>query len=107
MADKPIELNIEGQKVLIDRSAPPKPLNRIMWTKIGADIQLDLGYFDLAEMNIAIEKAKKDKTGNISSNLYITDRFVVSPSNATILLKDMQDLVDSLRKGKVLPEVSE
>ena len=103
MTDKPTPIAIDGERVLLDRSTNPKALHKILWTRVGSEVQLDLGYYDINEVNTAIEEGKKKQAERVSTNLYITDRFVVSPTTVVQLSEDIEGLVKSLKEVNLWP----
>lgn len=105
MADKPLELKMN--RVLVDSATPPKPINKIQWTRVSDSIVMEVGYFDLPELrhasNAAKEAAAEGQEPPATVNLFITDRFTVTPSAAIQLKEDLDGLVADLRKNKMIP----
>jgi hypothetical protein len=78
---------IRLKRVLADPSAPPKAAHKFMFTRVGVDIVLEVGYFDLPALREAVERGKeapKDAEPE-EVTLHITDRFVLSPQGVTDL----------------------
>jgi len=91
------------RRVLSDLKAVPKPLLRGIWTRVGADVQLDLGHCDLHDLREVI-------TGGVEEgavDFIVTDRFVLSPQAALDLLETFQDIVKDLQQQGLLPPEGE
>lgn len=104
MADQGVSLRLN--RVLVDSTAPPKSMHRIMWTRVGDMIVLELGHFDLAELRQVINAHKElqkpdEKPADV--NFFVTDRFFVTPSIAKELHNDLDGLVNDLQMHSIIP----
>jgi hypothetical protein len=79
--------------------------DRFIYTVLGDRIQLDIAYVDLPEAREAIEKTKAGAEGTVQ--MYVTDRFSLTPEAALGLLMTATELVKALRQFGKLPAVEE
>jgi len=72
---------IKLKRVLVNPQIPPKPAHKFLFTRVGVDLVLEVGYFDLPELREAVEagKSKAENAEPDEVQLHITDRFVLSP----------------------------
>lgn len=103
MAEQPKEVQLKVNRVLQNSNLPPKQLNKVFWTRVGSDIQLDLGHFDLPNLREAIN-ASADSKEVQPVNLMVTDRFIVSPSSAMDIYNTFSEIIEDLRKNNILPQ---
>lgn len=96
-------ITLQVRRSLVNPSAPPKALHQALFTRVGTDIALDLGHFDLPELREVIERAKAAGSGPTELTLHVTDRFVLSPQNVQSLWRTMQQIVKDLRDSGQWP----
>lgn len=85
------------RRVLLDLS-PPKSAHLLSWTRVGPQILLEVGYFDLHSLQ---QQSQPGFDGERILEWFITDRFVVDLDTA----KRMSDQFAQL--GKHLAELKE
>ena len=94
------------RRVFVSPNSVPKPVHRFFWTRVGMDVLLDVGYFDLTEVGQALERAKVlEVPATPEVPFYITDRFFVSPAAVPELYKAVGELMQDLRSSGLLPQV--
>lgn len=101
------QLQLILQRILVDPGTPPKPAHKFMYHRVGSDIVLEVAYFDLNELRIAIEEGKeqKEKKEKPRVPLYVTDRFTLSVQAALDLRDAANALVADLEEiGMFTPE---
>ena len=96
------EVTVAIKRELVNPSAPPKPAHKFVYAKVGHEICLDVGHFDLAEVAKLVEEARKGG-GTATVPLLVTERYCLSPDGALDMLKTAKALVDDLRKHGMLP----
>ena len=99
-----VEVKIE--RVLVNPGDPPKPAHKFIWTRVGDDLMLDVGHFDLVELRGAIkEGGESGKEG--TAKFYVTDRFMLTPQVVLELREAMTKLMGDLEeKEKAAEEAS-
>src|SRR5690606_11390635 len=105
MTQKIKEAKVKINRVIQNSNAPPKQVNKVFWTRVGSDIQLDFGYFDLPSLREAIN-AYSESSDPQPVNLIITDRFVLSAKSALEIHGELSRMVDDLRENAMLPQAS-
>lgn len=103
MAEQPKEARLKINRVLQNANLPPKQLNKVHWTRVGSDLQLDFGHYDLPNLRDAIN-AYQDSKEVQPVNLMVTDRFVISPTTAVDLHNTFSAIVQDLRENNLLPQ---
>lgn len=105
MANEGVDLKLN--RVLADPTSVPKSMHRIMWTRVGDMIVLEVGYFDLPDLRVAINQKKEESAKPTESstdvNFFVTDRFFVTPSVVKDICNDLDGLLKDLRKQNLLP----
>lgn len=108
-------VRLKIQRSFLPSARPPKPAHRFLFSRVGDQVSLDVGYLDSSEMFELMhrldsaEKGKKaspagKKTPERVVNLYVTDTFLLSPQAALELLAISQQIVEDLRRiGLVTP----
>lgn len=79
---------IRVKRVLVDPNSAPKAAHKFMFTRVGVDIVLEVGHYDLSKLREAIEADKAGKTNDAELqevDLFISDRFVLSPQGVSDL----------------------
>lgn len=100
MSEQPVELRLERIKLRED--APPYPAHKFFYTRVGPDILLEIGHFDLVELRSALEESRE--SGERSDvKIFISDSFSLSPQAAFELMQMAQRLVDDLKSQGYLP----
>lgn len=101
MPDEP-EVQLQLKRTLVDgASTPCKVVHKFYWTRVGSDISLDIGYFDLAELRAAINRAHEKPEEPQSLNLYVTDRLVLSASGAQSFIESAEQLKEDLSNAGI------
>jgi hypothetical protein len=77
----------------VKTSGPPKIVHKFNWVRVGPDVMLEVGYFDLLDLRTAVE-AGKSGDAEAAATLHVTDQFALSPQ-AVI---DLIDVVGQLGK---------
>ena len=100
MAEAPASLTLNFKRTLRDPEAPPKPAQRFFWTRVGPDFQLDVGYFDLPELRIAVEEARAapNKESKTTVHFNVTDRFTLTLANVLELSRAAEGMMEDVRK---------
>jgi hypothetical protein len=85
------EASLRIKRVLTNPDVPPKTVNKFMWARVGTDVCLEAGFFDLFELREAVEAAR---TAGQSSEvtLRVTDRFVLSPQAVADLIQVVREM---------------
>ena len=99
MPRKSITLNLKRN--LVAPKEPPKPLHQLLFTRVGHDIQLDAGYFDMVELRPFVDQANETAT-ELTFN--VTDRFLITPTNAMQIYESLTAMVKDIRENNLLPE---
>ena len=90
-------VEVKVERVLVNPDDPPKPAHKFVWTRVGSDLMLDVGHFDLVELRNAItEGGKGGKEG--TAKFYVTDRFILTPPVVNELIEAMTKLKDDLEE---------
>lgn len=94
---------------LLDPTAAPKPAHRFFYSRVGSEIALDVGYFDLFDLLTLQSAPEGESAGKPREAVFnVTDRFVLSPESAYYLLETAKSLVADLRKNGILsPSIDE
>jgi hypothetical protein len=95
------ETQIKLRRHLVNPSVPPKPAHQFMWTRVGTDIVLEVGYFDLPELRTALQRAK-DKGQPAETSFYVTDRFTLTPTSVASLVQAGKDLARDMEQQRML-----
>jgi hypothetical protein len=101
MANEEKKVRINIRRTLVDPKLPPKPAHHFLWTRVGADITLDVGHFDLPEVRAVMEKAKS--VDNADLILFVTDRFTLTPQGLSNFLQAAHDLEKDLKAQGMWP----
>jgi hypothetical protein len=80
-----------------------KSANRFLFTRVGAELVLDVGFIDPAEMRQAA-KAPPTPDGPPMVDYVVTDRFALSPDAAANLFAVAKKIVTDLQAQGVLPD---
>lgn len=93
-ADPSAEATANIRRVLVN-AAPPKAAHMLGWTRIGEQVLLEVGYFDLFAINqqIAGRETPPDK---LNIDWLITDRFILDLETAERITGTMRELGDEL-----------
>lgn len=75
MSPKIVKFKINRQ--VVDVGSPPKQAHKFLFTRIGREFVLEVGFFDFTALRAAIEAGSKAVTPRPVS-LHISDRFVLS-----------------------------
>jgi hypothetical protein len=103
------EIKARMKRVLVNPTQPPKPIGHLTWTKVGTEIQLDVGHMDFQELSAAMNAARNEGVGQgenekgVEVSVYITDRFTASPKDILGVHQELTKLVNELRREGVLP----
>ena len=101
MPDEP-EVQIQIRRMLVaGASTPSKVVHKFYWTRVGTDISVDIGYYDLVELRDAIGALREDPAGGQVVNLYVTDRLLLSPSGAQSFIESAEQLKNDLRAAGI------
>ena len=95
------EKKISLRRVLVDHTQPPKLLSHVIWTRVGQELQLDVGHVDLVELRGVVTAQQGSPEPSV--HFMVTDRFVLSAQAALDLLNNVRDMVNDLRKEGILP----
>lgn len=98
MSQKP--LSIKTTRVVINKQEPPTLAHKFTYARVGPDIMLEVGHFDLVELSAAIQAAQKGDTSEAS--LYVSSRFALSPQGALSLLETAQRMVQDLKNSGMI-----
>lgn len=97
------ELELKVQRVLTDPAAPVKAAQNFQFTRVGEELQLDVGYFDMPNLKEIVDKAKKGET--VGELLFIvTDRFSLSRTAFEVLSRNVRVIEKSLEAETEKPE---
>lgn len=92
-------LNLTVNRILMSPDTPPKPGHKFLWTRVGTEVMLEVGHFDLVELKRAVDEAtdSESKSSNSPVSLYITDRFFLNLANAVELSKAVNSMLKDLK----------
>jgi hypothetical protein len=89
------------KRVLLHPEKPPVVASRFFFTAIGDELQLDVGFTDLAATRNAVEGAKAGKEGEVE--LYIYERLALSTEAVLDLFETSKKMIAHLRKTGRMP----
>ena len=100
----PAGTKLELRRVLLD-AGPPSAAHNFGWARVGAEVVLEVGYFDLSAIHAAVQKSSETSEEIIPVDWFITNRFVMSLDAAERLVEIVQLLKADLQKLKrAIPE---
>jgi len=106
MADEQVRLTVKRQLTAPD--SPPKPAHKFAFFRVGTDVSLEVGHYDMPELQQAVEKArsraKLGQTDPVEVTLYVTDRFFLTPQNISDLVRIAGELQADMAANLVAPE---
>ena len=109
MKNVPINLRMNLTRIIVNPNAAPKALHQIMWTRVGHELEIAAGFFDLNELRNVIEEGKRKQSGSneglelaVDVKIFITDRFTVSPEIAGRIYEEFGKLIADLRQEGLL-----
>ncbi len=98
--NQPKPLSIKTTRVVQNKEAAPTLAHKFTYARVGPDIMLEVGHFDLVELSAAIQAAQKGDAAETS--LYVTNRFSLSPQGALSLLETAQRMVQDLKNNGMI-----
>lgn len=100
---------IRLNRVLVQGALTPyKVVQRFVWTRVGPDVTLDIGYFDMVELHQASEGVAASAEKDQAVNFYVTDRLVLSGTGIQSFIESAEQLKAHLRDaGITFPEGAE
>ena len=105
MADE--ELALKFRRVVVNPADGPRAVQKFIWTRVGNEILVDVGYFDLVDLNAAIKRKKGDPGDDVELNFFITSRFSITPEAAREALSTFEALVRNLEENGLLSPTKE
>ena len=93
---------LKMRRILVNPSEPPKALNRIFWTRVGQEIVIEAGHFDIVDLRTAVRTPRESGDSPVELDFYITDRFVLTPNAVKDIYDVWQELVADLVDNKML-----
>jgi len=89
------------QRKLVRPEDPPVLCNFAVIARVGADVTMELGFFDPVEMANTLEAREESDTSQIPTQIFVTHRFSISES-ALRMLKEGLDrvLIDLNQRGE-------
>lgn len=94
---------------VLTSAAPIEAAHRFMWTRVGTEIELTVGYLDLAALKDVIDAAKLKATPDevVEIPFYVTHRFSLSPDAAVHLAEVANEIVSNLKEIGMVPKDQE
>jgi hypothetical protein len=86
-------VSLRLERHLVDGAGLPLTVQHFLLTRVGNDILLEAGFFDLVELKTAIDGAKGG--GPLAVRLYVRDRVMMSRET----LRQLQGAVEHILRG--------
>jgi hypothetical protein len=102
----PKTIKAKLNRVLVS-SEPIQAAHRFLYTRVGAEIVLDVGYFDLPDLKEKVDAAKGVPGAVVESTFFVTHRFSLSPEAAAQLAETVNMLVKNLKDVGMIDTKSE
>ena len=102
MAEDHTTLKLE--RVVSDPGESPRVAHKFLYARIGSQVVLEVGFFDLAEIHRAISSDASLAGEPVRAKLYVTARFALSPEAVFDLEKISSMIANDLRKSGNLPK---
>lgn len=90
-------VTLKLRRNLLAPLSPPKPAQQFAWARVGPEIQLEVGHFDLPELRDAIKRAE-ESGAPAEATLNVTDRFVLSPQGVANLARIASEMMADMKK---------
>lgn len=90
-------------RIVVDPSRAPRQVHRFFYTRVGTEMVIDVGYYDTAELRIAIEGVREvgaDPGKALDVPFFVTDRFVLSVSAAEDFIRTADFVRADLEKQR-------
>jgi len=106
MRDPRVTLNVRRN---LANPEPPTALHQARYSRVGSDILLEVGYFDLPELRDAMERARNIESAGNSADvtLHVTHRFSMSPQGVRALAHTVQRMLQDLQASGMLQAEAE
>ncbi len=101
----PTSATIKVRRELVEPQTPPKAAHKFLFTRVGVDIVLEVGFFDLLQLREAVE-ARNSQAEPPEVILHVTDRFTLSPQGLQDLSAIVKQLVEDMPNYVQEPAVS-
>lgn len=95
-------VKIKARRAVLHPEKPPRIFNKLLWTRVGPEAVLDIGYYDLAEMRDALDKAKASPSTETEVTVYVTERLTITPISILDLLRVSSQLAREFVSEKML-----
>jgi hypothetical protein len=95
----PENVAIKGLRRVVDVGVPPKQAHKFLFTRVGNEFVVEVGFFDFPALRDAIETAKSGMAPE-QVPLHVSDRFVLSIQAA----RDLVDFAEEVKKALALGE---
>ncbi len=105
--DEAERIGVSLERILLRPDEPPKPIHRFFYAVVGNEISLEVGYYDIRTLHLAMKARKSGSDEPVESKFYVTDRFVLSPSAAVDMYRNARNLLKFLKEQDLLPEGTE
>lgn len=96
------QATIAMHRIIVNPNEPPKALNRIFWTRVGSEIVIEAGHFDIVELRTAINAPRESNAEPVEVDFFVTDRYVVSPNAVQDIYIVLKELFDDLVENKLI-----
>ncbi|MCB1042782.1 MAG: hypothetical protein KDC35_07575 [Acidobacteria bacterium] len=97
---KPKPISIKTKRIVSSQAQAPAQAHKFTYARVGPDIVLEVGHFDLVELSAAIQLAQKGQDAQTS--LHVTHQFALSPQGAMSLLETAQQMVQDLKNSGMI-----
>lgn len=97
------KIQYTATRVVMDPARAPRQVHRFLYTRVGAEILLEVGYHDVAELKVFVDKVKENPDNVEAAGelpLYVTDRFVLSKAAAEDFIKTAEFMREDLEQLK-------
>ena len=100
MTQKPIA--IQARRVLTQPHESPKAAHQFAFSRVGTDLVLEIGNFDITDLSAKLGQAQKDNQESIQADLFITHRFSLTPQAALSLFEAAQKMLMDLQNAGMI-----
>lgn len=89
------------KRVLLNPKAPPIVANHFLWTRVGQEYVVEVGYYDLFEVRSALKKAKTVQESEPPTvDFFVTHRFAVGLDSIERVLGAFRGMQDQWQKAQ-------
>lgn len=103
MSDEAVKVSIRGIRHLLNPERSPSSFNKVLWTRIGSEAVIEIGFYDLPEMRDALQAAIDTPGKIVDVTVNVTDRFSISPGNLLDIIRAAGSLGRDFVREELLP----